>query len=133
MERAAAQGADFRFLYELETSIPEKIGRIAAAMYGADGVEYGEAARRQIARCEAAGLGGLPICMAKTPYSFTGDPSIKGRPSGFTILVRDIKIAAGAGFVTPLIGSIQTMPGLGKQPAGLGMDVTPDGRLIGIV
>lgn len=130
---ASVERPVFRHLYDLGLGIREKIDRIATVMYGADGVEYGPAALRQIERCEANGLDRLPICMAKTPYSFTGDPTVKGRPTGFTITVRDIKIAAGAGFLTPLVGSIQTMPGLGSKPAALGMDIGPDGSVIGLV
>jgi formate--tetrahydrofolate ligase len=129
---AAEQGSNFRHLYDLELSIRDKIERIATAMYGARAVEYAPAALEQIRRCEAAGFDRLPICMAKTQYSFTGDPKLKGRPEGFTLTIRDIKIAAGAGFLTPLVGSIQTMPGLGSQPAGAMLDVIPDGSIIGL-
>lgn len=129
----AADGpSDFRHLYDLNASITAKIERIAGAMYGAANVVYEPQAQATIDRCEREGFDRLPICMAKTPYSFTGDPAVKGRPEGFTLVVRDIKIAAGAGFLTPLIGSIQTMPGLGSKPAGVGIDITADGSIVGI-
>ncbi|MCC6790282.1 MAG: formate--tetrahydrofolate ligase [Thermomicrobiales bacterium] len=130
---AAERGSEFRLLYELDLPLTAKIERIATEMYGAGAVEYEPAAQAQIARCERAGLGRLPICMAKTPYSFTGDPAVKGRPEGFTLTVRDLKIAAGAGFVTPLVGSVQTMPGLGVSPAGAQIDLDAEGEVIGLV
>lgn len=130
--RAAELGSDFRQLYELDTTVEEKIERIATVVYGAGSVSYGPAAVAQIERAREAGLGSLPICMAKTPYSFTGDPTVKGRPEGFDLHIRDLKIAAGAGFLTPLVGTIQTMPGLGSKPGGNFVDVTPDGVILGV-
>lgn len=131
---AAAQGPNtFRHLYELDAPIQSKIEAIATKMYGAATVEYGPDALAQVDRAQRVGLANLPICMAKTPYSFTGDPTIKGRPEGFTLTIRDIRIMAGAGYLTPLVGSIQTMPGLGKKPAGFGIDVTVSGDIIGLI
>lgn len=130
--KAANAGSNFAPLYSLDSTPQEKIEKIATAMYGAGGVEYAPEALAKIELATEAGLGQLPICMAKTPYSFTGDAKIKGRPVGFTLLVRDLKIAAGAGFLTPLIGGIQTMPGLGSSPAGASIYITSHGETIGM-
>jgi formate--tetrahydrofolate ligase len=122
----------FQFLYEPQWPITRKIETIAAEIYGADGVDYGPAARAAAESLTRLGFGGLPICMAKTQYSFSHDPSLKGRPTNFRLPVRDIRLAGGAGFLTPLVGTIQTMPAFGRHPAALDMDIGEDGRVIGL-
>ncbi len=133
VSRAAACGSQFRYLYELDLPIDAKIRTIAREMYGAAGIELAPAVQATIERCNRAGLDRLPICMAKTPYSFTGDATIKGAPEGFTLPIKELRIAAGAGFLTALAGDIQTMPGLGAHPAGERIDVTPGGEITGLM
>lgn len=120
------------FLYPLEWGIKEKIGAVAREIYGADGVEYTAQAERLIRRFERLGLDKLPICMAKTQYSFSDDPTLLGRPKGFTITVRDLRISAGAGFIVALTGEVMTMPGLPKVPAAMGIDVDEEGHVTGL-
>ena len=129
----AAQGErDFRFLYPLELSIKEKIEAVARDVYGAAGVEYSPAANGQIADLERTGFGYLPVCMAKTHLSLSHDPTLKGRPSGFTVPVREVRAAVGAGFLVPLLGEIRTMPGLGPKPAYMDVDLDEEGRIVGL-
>ena len=129
----AAQGErDFRFLYPLELSIKEKIEAVARDVYGAAGVEYSPAANGQIADLERTGFGYLPVCMAKTHLSLSHDPTLKGRPSGFTVPVREVRAAVGAGFLVPLLGEIRTMPGLGTKPAYMDVDLDEEGRIVGL-
>lgn len=124
--------ADFHPLYDLDNSIEAKIEKIACDIYGAAGVEYTPAAKKQVRELENLGYGELPICIAKTQYSFTDDPKQLGAPEGFWINVREVKVSAGAGFIVALTGSIMTMPGLPKVPAANGMDVMSDGTIIGL-
>lgn len=124
--------ADFQPLYDLDNSIESKIEKIACDIYGAAGVEYTPAAKKQVRELENLGYGELPICIAKTQYSFTDDPKQLGAPEGFWINVREVKVSAGAGFIVALTGSIMTMPGLPKVPAANGMDVMSDGTIIGL-
>jgi formate--tetrahydrofolate ligase len=128
----AAGGSEFKPLYDVSLPIKQKIETIAREIYGADGVNYAPAAERAIAQCEAMGLGETPVCMAKTQYSFSDDPTLLGRPSGFRITVRDVYPSAGAGFVVALAGDIMTMPGLSKAPAAAGMRVLSDGTIEGL-
>jgi formate--tetrahydrofolate ligase len=130
--RAADSGGQFRPLYPPEISIEEKIETIARRIYGAAGVTYTHKARERIEFCRRQGLGQLPICMAKTPLSLSHDPALKGRPEGFVVPVTDIRAAAGAGYVYPLIGSIMTMPGLPSVPAAQRIDLDDDGRVSGL-
>ena len=132
LEALAAGGADFKPLYDATLPIKQKIEIIARDIYGAEGVNYAPAAERAIAQCEAMGLGETPVCMAKTQYSFSDDPTLLGRPSGFRITVRDVYPSAGAGFVVALAGDIMTMPGLSKVPAATGMRVLSDGTIEGL-
>ena len=113
-------------------SIQEKVTTIATEIYRADRVEFTATAKKQIEELEKLGLDKMPICMAKTQYSFSDDPSLLGAPTGFTLTVREIKVNAGAGFIVALTGSIMTMPGLPKVPAANGMDITDDGEIIGL-
>eukprot|EP00842_Homolaphlyctis_polyrhiza_P003103 jgi/Hompol1/3794/HPOL_003393-RA len=124
---------NFKFLYDLDLSIEEKISKIAKEMYGADGIELSEVARKKIETYTAQGFAGLPICMAKTHLSLSSDPKKKGVPTGFTVPVRDIRASVGAGFLYPLLGEMQTMPGLSTRPCFFDVDVDPDtGRVYGL-
>jgi formate--tetrahydrofolate ligase len=123
---------DFEPLYPLSWPLTLKIDAIATGLYGADGVEYSRPAEREIARLEAIGLGALPVCIAKTQYSLSDDPSRLGRPRGFHITVTEVRPSAGAGFVVVLTGDIMTMPGLPRRPAAEGMRVDPDGTTHGL-
>jgi formyltetrahydrofolate synthetase len=124
--------ADFRFLYELEASIPEKIETLAKDIYGAGSVELAPAAQDSIARIGRAGFANLPVCMAKTQYSLSHDPQFKGRPKGFVFPVRDVRLSAGAGFLVAYAGNIMTMPGLGRKPAYMQIDLDQDGQIQGL-
>jgi formate--tetrahydrofolate ligase len=119
-------------LYRLELPIREKIETIAKDVYGADGVDYTDAAARTIVELEEKGFGNLPVCMAKTQMSLTDDPSKKGRPRGFRINVREVRLSAGAGFIVPICGSIMTMPGLPKKPAAEVIDVDDEGHILNL-
>ena len=130
---ATEEPTDFRFLYELERPLKEKIEKIATTIYGADGVEYAALANRQIRQHEANGFGALPICMAKTHLSLSHDPKRKGAPTGFTVPVREVRASVGAGFVYPLLGEMRTMPGLGSAPAARNVDIDlKTGQVIGL-
>ncbi|WP_157057970.1 formate--tetrahydrofolate ligase, partial [Calditerricola satsumensis] len=109
-----------------------KIETIAREVYGADGVRYTAQAEKQMAQIEANGWGRLPVCMAKTPYSLSDDPTRLGRPTGFTLTVRELRPAVGAGFVVALTGDVLTMPGLPKAPAALKMDIDDEGNVYGL-
>ena len=130
--RLCEEDNDFSYAYDLDLSIKEKIEAIAAKIYHADGVEYIGATSRKIKQLEADGFGGLPICMAKTQYSFSDDQKKLGAPKGFKIAVRDIKVSAGAGFIVALTGEIMTMPGLPKVPAAEKIDVDENGIITGL-
>jgi len=130
---AATSGeADFRLLYPDDAPLGEKILTIATKIYGADGIELAPAARKALKLYEELGFGKLPVCMAKTQYSLSHDANLKGRPSGFTIPIRDIRLSAGAGFVTPLVGEMRTMPGLPSRPGGENIDIDADGNIVGL-
>jgi formate--tetrahydrofolate ligase len=124
--------ASFKPLYDASKPIKEKIETIAREIYGAAGVDYTVAADKNIAQCEAMGLGQTPVCIAKTQYSFSDDPTKLGRPTGFRITIRDVYPSAGAGFVVALAGDIMTMPGLPKVPAAESIRVLPDGTIEGL-
>jgi formate--tetrahydrofolate ligase len=124
--------ASFRPLYDVALPIKQKIETIATEIYGAAGVDYLAPAERAIAQCESLGLDRTPICMAKTQYSFSDDPTRLGRPTGFRITIRDVYPSAGAGFVVALAGEIMTMPGLSRSPAAEAIRVHPDGRIEGL-
>ena len=129
---AMEKPSNFRFMYEVEQSIPEKIGAVAREIYGADGVDFTGPAKKQLAEIEALGLDKMPVCMAKTQYSLSDDPTKLGRPEGFRITVRELRISAGAGFIVALTGDILTMPGLPKKPAAENMDIDVQGRITGL-
>ena len=124
--------ADFKPLYDLDLSIEEKMEKIAKEVYRADGVDFTPAAKKQIKELTKLGYDKLPICVAKTQYSFSDDATLLGAPTGFTITVRELRVSAGAGFIVALTGSIMTMPGLPKVPAANGMDILSDGTIIGL-
>jgi formate--tetrahydrofolate ligase len=124
--------AAFKPLYPIEMSLKEKAKTIAQEIYGADDVNFTKEAQTSIAELERLGYGQLPICMAKTQYSFSDDPTLLGRPQGFSVTVRQAKISAGAGFVVMLTGEIMTMPGLPKVPAAENIDVDNSGRISGL-
>ena len=126
------QKSDFHTLYDVNDSIEDKMNTIATEIYGADGVDFTEDALKQVRELEKLGLDRLPICVAKTQYSFTDDPKKLGAPKNFRITVREVKVSAGAGFIVALTGSIMTMPGLPKVPAANGMDILSDGTIIGL-
>ncbi len=129
----AGRSADtFTFSYEDDLSIAEKIEAIAKRVYHADGVVFEPAAQKEIAQLEALGFGEMPVCMAKTQYSFSDDATKLGAPRDFQITVRQVKVSAGAGFIVALTGSIMTMPGLGKAPAAHKIDVMEDGTITGL-
>jgi formate--tetrahydrofolate ligase len=124
--------ADFRPLYESDLGLREKIQTIATEIYGADGVDFVGQADSAIDRLESIGLRDVPVCIAKTQYSFSDNPSLLGRPSGFRISVRDVTPSAGAGFVVAKTGEIMTMPGLAARPAAAGMSITEGGEIVGL-
>ncbi len=123
---------DFEYSYDLNLSIMEKLNTIATRIYHADGVDLVGSAARQLKQLEELGYGDLPICMAKTQYSFTDDPNKLGAPKGFRISVRNLKVSAGAGFIVALTGDIMTMPGLPKVPAAEKIDVDENGVITGL-
>ena len=129
---ACEKGSDFKPLYSLELPIKEKVAAIAGGIYGADGVIYTTAAEKAIAEIEKLGADALPVCVAKTQYSLSDDPSLLGRPKNFNITVRDVRLSNGAGFVVVYTGDIMTMPGLPKVPAAEKIDVDADGRITGL-
>ena len=132
VEAALQKKADFRYIYDEKETIPEKIGKIAREIYGAAGVDFTKEAQRELEELEVLGFDKMPVCMAKTQYSLSDDAALLGRPEGFRITVRELRLAAGAGFVVALTGSILTMPGLPKHPAAMDMDITEDGRITGL-
>ena len=130
--KACEKPANLAPIYSLDLSIKEKIETIAKEIYGADGVDYSASASKAIADIEKLGYSKLPVCMAKTQYSLSDDANKLGRPSGFRINIREVKVSAGAGFVVALAGAIMTMPGLGKDPAAYRIDIDADGQIHGL-
>ncbi|KAF9167287.1 tetrahydrofolate synthase [Actinomortierella ambigua] len=131
--KACDEPSDFKFLYNVDDSIESKITTIAKEMYGADGVEFSQEAKDKISTYTRQGFAGLPICMAKTHLSLSHDPTKKGVPTGFTLPVRDIRASVGAGFLYPLVGTMQTMPGLPTRPSFYDIDVDVEtGRIVGL-
>ena len=130
--RLCEQPHEFHYSYETGTDIEEALTQIATRIYHADGVDLTPGAKKQLAQLRRDGFGNLPVCVAKTQYSFTDNQHLLGAPEGFRITVRNLKVSAGAGFVVALTGDIMTMPGLPKQPAALNIDVTADGKITGL-
>ena len=130
---ACDQPKDFKFLYELDASIEEKIETIATEVYGADGVDYLPDAKKKLKLYKELGYDKLPICMAKSHLSLSHLPRLKGRPKGFRLPVRDIRASVGAGFLYPLCGNMMTMPGLPSKPAFEGVDLELEtGKIVGL-
>jgi len=130
--KAAEKPSEFKFLYPLDWPIKKKIETIATKIYGADGVDYSPEAEKKIELYTKQGFDKLPMCMAKTHLSLSHDPNLKGRPTGFTVPVRDVKASVGAGFLYPLLGQMRTMPGLPKEPAGNKVDIDENGNIVGL-
>ncbi|MDD3899382.1 MAG: formate--tetrahydrofolate ligase [Syntrophomonadaceae bacterium] len=129
---ATEKPSEFKFLYDLEKPLKNKIETVCTEIYGADGVTYTPEASRLLQKFEDLGYGNLPVCMAKTQYSLSDDPDKKGRPRNFTVNIREVRLSAGAGFVVALTGTIMTMPGLGKTPAAEKIDIKPNGEIVGL-
>lgn len=129
---AIDKGSDYKPLYDLDLSLKEKIETIAKNIYGAANVQYDSAAEKELKHIEEMGFRNVPVCIAKTPVSFSDDPAKLGAPTGFTLHVRDVRISAGAGFVVVLTGKVMTMPGLPKRPAAELIDVDDDGNITGL-
>ncbi len=130
--KAAEKPSEFKFLYPLDWSIKKKIETIATKIYGAKDVKYSPEAEKSIELYTKQGFDKLPMCMAKTHLSLSHDPNLKGRPTGFTVPVRDVKASVGAGFLYPLLGQMRTMPGLPKEPAGNKVDIDENGNIVGL-
>ena len=130
--KACQKKSNFKFLYPLDWPIKRKIETIAKKIYGAASVEYAEAAEKAIALYTKLGYDKLPLCMAKTHLSLSHDPKLKGRPQGFTLPIRDLRVSVGAGFLYPLCGTMRTMPGLPTHPAGEKMDIDKNGNVVGL-
>ena len=124
--------ARLRHPYDLDQSIEDKIHALATRVYGAGGVELAPRARGEIRRYQELGYGRLPICMAKTQFSLSHDPKLKGAPRGYTLPIREVRLQAGGGFLVPLAGDIMTMPGLGRNPSYRGIDLDESGRVTGL-
>jgi formate--tetrahydrofolate ligase len=129
---AAASPSQFQLLYPDDAPLGEKMLAIVTKVYGADGMELLPPAKKALKLYEDLGFGHLPVCMAKTQYSLSDDANLKGRPSGFTVTIRDIRLSAGAGFITPLLGEMRTMPGLPSRPGGEKIDIDADGNIVGL-
>lgn len=124
--------SDFRFLYDPRSPLKDKIHRIATEIYGARDVQYDSAAEKQIRLIESAGMGQLPVCMAKTQLSISDNPKLKGAPKGWVLNVREVFVSAGAGFIVPVCGQIMLMPGLSSEPAALSIDIDNNGYITGL-
>jgi formate--tetrahydrofolate ligase len=123
---------NFQYLYEDDMPLWEKVKTVAQKIYGANDILGDQKLRDRFTALEAAGYGNLPICMAKTQYSFSTDPTLKGRPTGFDIPLREVRLSAGAGFIVVLAGDVMTMPGLPRVPAAEVIDINEDGDIIGL-
>lgn len=132
MVRLCEEPNDFKFSYSDDLSIEKKINAIVTRVYRGDGAGFTPAAKKELQKLTELGFDKLPVCMAKTQYSFSDDPTKLGAPDGFTVTVRTLKVSAGAGFVVALTGDIMTMPGLPKVPAAERIDVDDNGRIVGL-
>ncbi|MGE5381176.1 MAG: formate--tetrahydrofolate ligase [Methylocystaceae bacterium] len=124
--------SNFKMLYDKGLSIKEKIELVATKVYGAEGVDYSPEADKLITKLSQLGYGDLPVCMAKTQYSLSDNQNLKGRPTGFRMMTREVRLSAGAGFIVAINGAIMTMPGLPKRPAANNIDILPDGKIVGL-
>ena len=132
LETLETKENNFHVLYEDSLSIEEKVNKICREIYGAGTVNFSAAAKKTLAQIEKLGFGDFPVCIAKTQYSLSDDPKALGRPEGFEVTVKELRISAGAGFIVALLGDIMTMPGLPKQPAALNIDIDEDGNVVGL-
>ena len=132
VKEAAEEPSSFKVLYPDEMSLRDKIRTVADKVYGADGVDFSPAASKQLDTYEAAGFGNLPVCIAKTHLSISSDPKLKGAPTGWTLPVREVRASVGAGFVYPICGDMRTMPGLGRNPAAMSIDIDENGEIVGL-
>ncbi len=130
--KAAEKQSEFKFLYPDELPLPDKIACVCREIYGADGVSYAPEALRSLSEYQEQGYGHLPVCIAKTQYSLSDNPDLKGRPRGFTVSVKEVRLSAGAGFIVALAGTVMTMPGLGKTPAAQNIDILENGQIVGL-
>jgi formate--tetrahydrofolate ligase len=130
--RLTDEDNNFSFIYDTDESIESKIEKISRTVYGADGVEYTDLAKEKIETFIKNGWDKLPVCMAKTQYSFSDNKDLLGAPEGFTVTIKSVKVSAGAGFVVALTGDIMTMPGLPKIPAAENIDVDENGEIVGL-
>ena len=129
---ACDEPTDFRFCYADSDTLKQKIEAVATRVYGAQDVAYSAVADQQLASYERNGFGTLPVCIAKTHLSLSGDPTLKGAPMGHTLVVREVRASVGAGFVYPICGDMRTMPGLGAHPAAMDIDIDPEGNIVGL-
>jgi len=129
---AAEDPSEFHFLYPLESGLRDKIETIATRIYGADGVDYSPTASHQLDTYEKYGFSHLPVCIAKTQYSLSADPNLKGAPTGWRLPVREVRASVGAGFIYPICGDMSTMPGLSSNPAAFDMDLDENGEIVGL-
>ena len=132
LETLETKESNFKFLYEDELNIVEKVNKVCKEIYGAGTVNFSAAAKKTLAQIDKLGFNHLPVCIAKTQYSLSDDPKVLGRPEGFEVTVKEIRISAGAGFIVVLLGDIMTMPGLPKKPAALNIDIDEDGNVVGL-
>ena len=132
IETVETKKSEFKLLYPDEYSIKEKLDTIARKIYGADSVNYTKAAEKQIKRLTELGFDDMPVCVAKTQYSLSDDMTKLGRPTGFEITIKEVRVSAGAGFIVALAGDILTMPGLPRVPAANNIDIADDGEITGL-
>ena len=132
LETLETKESKFHFLYEDELSIVEKVNKVCKEIYGAGTVNFSAAAKKTLAQIEKLGFNDFPVCIAKTQYSLSDDPKVLGRPEGFEVTVKEIRISAGAGFIVVLLGDVMTMPGLPKKPAALNIDIDDNGIVVGL-
>lgn len=130
--KATEKPNEFKLLYPDELPLQEKVACICQEIYGADGVSYAPEALKRLNQYQEQGYGHLPVCIAKTQYSLSDNPDLKGRPRGFTVSVKEVRLSAGAGFVVALAGTVMTMPGLGKTPAAQNIDILKNGQIVGL-
>ena len=132
LETLETKKSDFHFLYEDELNIVEKVNKVCKEIYGAGTVSFSAAAKKTLAQIDKLGFNHFPVCIAKTQYSLSDDPKVLGRPEGFEVTVKEIRISAGAGFIVVLLGDVMTMPGLPKKPAALNIDIDENGNIVGL-
>ena len=132
LETLETKESNFHFLYEDELTIVEKVNKVCKEIYGAGNVNFSAAAKKTLDQIDKLGFNHFPVCIAKTQYSLSDDPKVLGRPEGFEVTVKEIRISAGAGFIVVLLGDVMTMPGLPKKPAALNIDIDEDGNVVGL-